>query len=224
MFNHPIGVIFDWDGVIIDSHNQHELSWQRLAKEHNKDLPNNFFKETFGMRNESIIPKFFNNWIDTNNNKEVKILADRKEEIYRQIITQNGITPLEGVKELLASLKSQKIRCSIGSSTPIKNIETVINIIGLSDYFDAITAAEDVSNGKPDPEVFLKASKKIGIAPENCIVFEDAHVGIQAAIAAGMKVVAVATTHGIDQLSKAHLAVESLEKIKVEGLYKLFKA
>jgi len=224
MPNHPIGVIFDWDGVIIDSHNQHELSWQRLAKEYNKDLPNNFFKETFGMRNESIIPKFFNNWIDTNNNKEVKILADRKEEIYRQIITQNGITPLEGVKELLASLKSQKIRCSIGSSTPIKNIETVINIIGLSDYFDAITAAEDVSNGKPDPEVFLKASKKIGIAPENCIVFEDAHVGIQAAIAAGMKVVAVATTHGIDQLSKAHLAVESLEKIKVEGLYKLFKA
>ena len=224
MPNHPIGVIFDWDGVIIDSHNQHELSWQRLAKEYNKDLPNNFFKETFGMRNESIIPKFFNNWIDTNNNKEVKILADRKEEIYRQIITQNGITPLEGVKELLASLKSQKIRCSIGSSTPIKNIETVINIIGLSDYFDAITAAEDVSNGKPDPEVFLKVSKKIGIAPENCIVFEDAHVGIQAAIAAGMKVVAVATTHGIDQLSKAHLAVESLEKIKVEGLYKLFKA
>ncbi|MFL2451786.1 MAG: HAD family hydrolase [Verrucomicrobiales bacterium] len=224
MPNHPIGVIFDWDGVIIDSHNQHELSWQRLAKEYNKDLPNNFFKETFGMRNESIIPKFFNNWIDTNNNKEVKILADRKEEIYRQIITQNGITPLEGVKELLASLKSQKIRCSIGSSTPIKNIERVINIIGLSDYFDAITAAEDVSNGKPDPEVFLKASKKIGIAPENCIVFEDAHVGIQAAIAAGMKVVAVATTHGIDQLSKAHLAVESLEKIKVEGLYKLFKA
>ena len=224
MPNHPIGVIFDWDGVIIDSHNQHELSWQRLAKEYNKDLPNNFFKETFGMRNESIIPKFFNNWVDTNDNKEVKILADRKEEIYRQIITQNGITPLEGVKELLASLKSQKIRCSIGSSTPIKNIETVINIIGLSDYFDAITAAEDVSNGKPDPEVFLKASKKIGIAPENCIVFEDAHVGIQAAIAAGMKVVAVATTHGIDQLSKAHLAVESLEKIKVEGLYKLFKA
>ena len=224
MPNHPIGVIFDWDGVIIDSHNQHELSWQRLAKEYNKDLPNNFFKETFGMRNESIIPKFFNNWIDTNNNKEVKILADRKEEIYRQIITQNGITPLEGVKELLASLKSQKIHCSIGSSTPIKNIETVINIIGLSNYFDAITAAEDVSNGKPDPEVFLKASKKIGIPPENCIVFEDAHVGIQAAIAAGMKVVAVATTHGIDQLSKAHLAVESLEKIKVEGLYKLFKA
>ena len=224
MPNHPIGVIFDWDGVIIDSHNQHELSWQRLAKEYNKDLPNNFFKETFGMRNESIIPKFFNNWVDTSDIKEVKIIADRKEEIYRQIITQNGITPLEGVKELLASLKSQKIRCSIGSSTPIKNIETVINIIGLSDYFDAITAAEDVSNGKPDPEVFLKASKKIGIAPENCIVFEDAHVGIQAAIAAGMKVVAVATTHGIDQLSKAHLAVESLEKIKVEGLYKLFKA
>ena len=87
------------------------------------------------MRNESIIPKFFNNWVDTNNNKEVKILADRKEEIYRQIITQNGITPLEGVKELLASLKSQNIRCSIGSSTPIKNIETVLNIIGLSDYF-----------------------------------------------------------------------------------------
>jgi len=223
MLKHPVGVIFDWDGVIIDSHNQHELSWQRLANEHEKNLPNDFFKETFGMRNESIIPKFFNNWIDTKDDTQIKILADRKEEIYREIITQNGIAPLKGVKELLTSLKSQNIRCSIGSSTPRKNIKTVINIIGLSNYFDAITAAEDVSNGKPDPEVFLKASKKIGIAPENCIVFEDAHVGIQAALAAEMKVIAVATTHKIDQLGKAHRAVESLEKVKIGELYKLFE-
>ena len=102
-----------------------------------------------------------------------------------------------------------------------KNIETVIELIGLSNHFNAITAAEDVSKGKPDPEVFLKAAEKINIDPDNCIVIEDAHVGIDAGLAANMNVVAVATTHQIDQLNKAHLAVESLEQIDIEDLYNL---
>ena len=221
MINRSLGVIFDWDGVIIDSHDQHELSWQKLADENNKELPNNFFKETFGMRNEFIIPNYFADWIGDEGEDKIKNLADRKEEIYRRIIIESGINPLPGVNKLLESLKDKNIPCSIGSSTPTKNIETVIELIGLSNHFNAITAAEDVSKGKPDPEVFLKAAEKISIDPENCIVFEDALVGIDAGLAANMNVVAVATTHQLDQLNKAHLAVESLEQIDIDDLYNL---
>ena len=223
MNSNAIGALFDWDGVIIDSHNQHEKSWSKLAEEENKVLPDNFFKMTFGMRNENIIPNFFGNWIDVTNQKEVTRLADRKEEIYREIIISDGIEPLPGVRNLLQSLKSEEIACSIASSTPIANIETVMGMIGLSDYFDAITAAEDVSNGKPNPEVFLKAAEKIKVRPKNCVVFEDAHVGIEAGLAANMQVIAVATTHPVDSLGNAHMVTENLESIDAEKIMELFR-
>ena len=223
MNSNAIGALFDWDGVIIDSHNQHEKSWSKLAEEENEVLPDNFFKMTFGMRNENIIPNFFGNWIDVTNQEEVTRLADRKEEIYREIIISDGIEPLPGVRNLLQSLKSEEIACSIASSTPIANIETVMGMIELSDYFDAITAAEDVSNGKPNPEVFLKAAEKIKVDPKNCVVFEDAHVGIEAGLAANMQVIAVATTHPVDSLGNAHMVTENLKNIDAEKIMELFR-
>tara|TARA_Y100000588_G_scaffold21269_1_gene21457 strand:- start:3981 stop:4652 length:672 start_codon:yes stop_codon:yes gene_type:complete len=218
MNSNAIGALFDWDGVIIDSHNQHEESWSKLANEENKKLPDDFFKLTFGMRNENIIPKFFSNWIDVTNEREIARLADRKEEIYREIIISEGIEPLPGVRDLLQSLKSERIACSIASSTPFANIEAVMNIIELSDYFEAITAAEDVRNGKPSPEVFLKAAGKIALDPKNCVVFEDAHVGIEAGLAANMHVIAVANTHPIESLGKAHTVLENLKDIDAEKI------
>ena len=160
MNSNAIGALFDWDGVIIASHNQHEKSWSKLAEEENEVLPDNFFKMTFGMRNENIIPNFFGNWIDVTNQEEVTRLADRKEDIYREIIISDGIEPLPGVRDLLQSLRSEEIACSIASSTPIANIETVMGMIGLSDYFDAITAAEDVSNENPTLRCSLRLQKK----------------------------------------------------------------
>ena len=223
MNSNAIGALFDWDGVIIDSHNQHEKSWSKLAEEENEVLPDNFFKMTFGMRNENIIPNFFGNCIDVTNQEEVTRLADRKEEIYREIIISDGIEPLPGVRDLLQSLMSEEIACSIASSTPIANIETVMGMIGLSDYFDAITAAEDVSNGKPNPEVFLKAAEKIKVDPKHCVVFEDAHVGIEAGLAANMQVIAVATTHPVESLGNAHMVTENLESIDAEKIMELFR-
>ena len=130
---------------------------------------------------------------------------------------------MPGVRDLLQSLRSEEIACSIASSTPIANIETVMGMIGLSDYFDAITAAEDVSNGKPNPEVFLKAAEKIKVDPKNCVVFEDAHVGIEAGLAANMQVIAVATTHPVESLGNAHMVTENLEGIDAEKIMELFR-
>jgi beta-phosphoglucomutase family hydrolase len=220
--NPPIATaIFDWDGVIIDSHDQHERSWQLLAEEQGKVLPANFFKQSFGMRNQTIIPMFFSNWIDTTSEREVMQLADRKEQLYRDLVLADGIDPLPGVHELLGSLKAEGIPCSVGSSTPRANIDAIMEATGLAGAFDAITAAEDVDRGKPAPDVFLKAAEKVGGSPGRSVVFEDAHVGIEAAIAADMKVIAVATTHPIDELGEADLAYEDLTSVTASTLLEL---
>ena len=216
-----LAAIFDWDGVIIDSHDQHAESWEMLAAEQGSALPENFFKKSFGMRNQSIFQMFFSSWVDADDLVRSAELADRKEELYRELVRRDGIVPLPGVVALLESLAAAGIPCSVGSSTPRANIDVIMDIIGLGDRFQAITAAEDVTEGKPDPQVFLKAAAKVGATPAESVVFEDAHVGIEAGLAAGMKVIAVATTHPIESLGDAHLAVSSLEEVSAATLREL---
>ena len=206
-----IGFLFDWDGVVIDSSAQHEESWHMLADEIGTPLPEGYFKKTFGMKNQSIIPL----WLPhaEGNIAEIQALGDRKEALYRDILRRDGIQALPGVKHFLKAARAAGIPASVGSSTPRKNIDTVIEMAGLEDLFDAIVCAEDVSRGKPDPEVFLKGAAKLNRAPTRCVVFEDAFVGIEAGRSGGMKVVGIATTHPIDQLTMADLAVHDLVNV-----------
>lgn len=216
-----LGAIFDWDGVIIDSHNQHSESWAILAKELDIPLGEGFFKATFGMRNDKIIPEF-TDWAEPHEERKIAELGDRKEALYRELIRRDGIEPLPGVVALLSELNSAGVPCSVGSSTPHENIRTIMEVTGLENQFQAVTAAEDVSRGKPAPDVFLKAADKVERNPSNCVVFEDAHVGIQAGNAAGAKTIAVSTTHPIDTFHDATLAVESLEHVSLEVMLELF--
>lgn len=215
------GAIFDWDGVIIDSSSYHEESWERLAQKENKVLPPDYFKKSFGKRNENIIPEILKWATDL---KEIKRLSDLKEELYRQIILERGITPLPGVKPFLEILRKNSIPCGVGSSTPRLNITTALNILRFENYFQVIIAAEDVSVGKPDPQVFLHAAHNLKLLPEQCIVFEDAFVGIQAARAGGMKVVAVATTNPASELKEADLVVHQLDELSLLDLNQLFES
>jgi beta-phosphoglucomutase family hydrolase len=204
------GALFDWDGVVIDSSDQHERSWEMLAAEIGKPLPADHFVRGFGMKNQVIIPDILK-W--SGDPAEIHRFSLRKEELYREIIAREGITPLPGVVDLLQMLNEHGVPCSVGSSTHRENIEVIFEAIGVRDLFQAVVTAEDVSHGKPHPEVFLKGAEKVGREPANCVVFEDAHVGIEAGLAAGCKVIAVATTNPLDQLGQATLAVESLEAV-----------
>jgi HAD superfamily hydrolase (TIGR01509 family) len=217
--NAPWGAIFDWDGVIIDSSRQHEESWDRLARESGKPLPEGHFKAGFGRKNEFIIPNILH-W--TSDTAEVRRLSLRKEALYREIIIERGLDPLPGVRAWLGQLRASGIPCVIGSSTHRENIEVSLDVLHLRDFFSQIVSAEDVSHGKPDPEVFLKAAVKIGMDPGKCVVFEDAHVGIEAAHAAGMKVIAVATTNPLEALGKADLAVTRLDELDVTAVANWF--
>jgi len=111
----------------------------------------------------------------------------------------------------------------VGSSTPRSNIDCSLEITGIADYFGGIVAAEDVSNGKPDPEVFLNGAKLLGFDPKNCIVLEDAQVGIDAARAGGMHVIGVATTHPAESLKNVDAVVHRLDELSIEKLASIFE-
>ena len=214
------GALFDWDGVIIDSSHAHEQAWEQLAAELGRPLQPGFFRSTFGMRNDRIIPGY-SGWAGPGDTARIRELGLRKEALYREIIRRDGILPLPGVVTLLTALHRAGIPCSVGSSTDRANIDLIMEITGLAPWFAAITAAEDVQRGKPDPQVFVKAAEKIARDPRNCVVFEDAHVGIEAALAAGARAIAVCTTHPADSFasSGAHRIVRTLEEIDVPGLW-----
>ena len=210
------GAIFDWDGVIINSGAHHEESWERLGKEVNKPMPADHFKRGFGMKNEFIFPNILG-W--TTDPAEIRTLSLRKEAIYREVVQEIGIKALPGVETWLKTLQDTGIPCVIGSSTHRENITTALKILGFESYFSDYVTAEDVSHGKPDPEVFLKAAARIGVEPKNGVVFEDALVGIAAAQAAGIRVVGVTTTEPREKLAHANWVVDRLDELKVAELW-----
>ncbi|MCG3150444.1 MAG: Beta-phosphoglucomutase [Verrucomicrobiae bacterium] len=202
--------IFDWDGVIIDSSRQHAASWERLAKSEKRTLPEGHFQKSFGMKNERIFPEVLK-W--TTDPAEIKRLAWVKEEHYRDIVRETGIEALPGVRTFLERLRDAGVPRVIGSSTPRENIDLVVKLVGLSDFFPEIVAAGDVTHGKPDPEVFLLGAKRLGFPAQRCVVFEDAHVGIEAARRAQMKVIGVATTHPAASIADADRVVHQLDEL-----------
>lgn len=212
--------LFDWDGVIINSARHHEESWERLAKEEKASLPTGHFEKSFGRKNEWIIPNLLH-WTD--NEEEIRRISLRKEALYREIVVEWGIEPLPGAVTFLNELQSAGIPRIIGSSTHRLNIETALGQMGLSSAFDDMITAEDVSTGKPDPEVFLKAAARAGVEPSRGVVFEDAHVGIEAARRGGLHVVALSTTHPRETLSDADLVVENLSAVTIPLLEERLK-
>lgn len=212
-----LGFIFDWDGVVIDSHAQHEESWELLFEELGRRMPEDFFKRTFGMRNQQIIPEWFDS-VDAADLETIARLGGRKEELYRDILRRDGLEALPGVHDLLEELQRLGIPAAVGTSTPRVNIDFVMDMIGLTGLFAATVTAEDVTAGKPDPQVFLKAAEGIQREPRHCIVFEDAYVGIEAGKRAGMKVVGVATTHPRHTLTDADVALPNLDGVTVSSL------
>lgn len=216
-----IGVLFDWDGVIIDSARQHEESWKLLARELGQPLPAGHFKIGFGRKNEAIIADILSWATDP---AQIRALSMRKEELYRELVIAQGTAPLPGVREFLERLREAGIPCAIGSSTHRANIETIFCITGLARFFAHVVAAEDVSAGKPDPEVFLLGAAKINRSPGRCIVFEDALAGLQAAGAGGMCPVAVATTHPVTGLEPwADRVVTRLDELSIANLESLVR-
>jgi HAD superfamily hydrolase (TIGR01509 family) len=211
-------VIFDWDGVVVDSSEAHRLSWEQTAMEANLPLPDDHMARGFGKKNATIIPDILE-W--TRDVREIKHLSDKKEKNYREKLASGHGSLLPGARDLLDNLKMAGVACVVGSSTDRANIEQAICQFSLQGYFRDIAASEDCEAGKPAPDVFLAAAAKIGIPPENCVVIEDAPYGIEAAHRAGMKAIALLTSHKQSTMSQADLIVEDLRALDPEAIHSL---
>ena len=211
------GVIFDLDGVLVDTGWAHRQSWLDLAEKEGFDISDEFFRKTFGMQSSEILAELLGTDLPE---EKVRGMAQWKEARYREIVADK-LKPANGVKALLDDLKSQQFLMAVGSSTPQANVEFLIERLGLTDYFDAYVAEEDVTKGKPDPQTFLKAAEKLSLTPACCVVVEDAVQGVQAGKAAGMSVVAVTTTRDREDLVKADVIIDSLAELKASDFAEL---
>ena len=205
-----IGVIFDWDGVVVDSARLHVESWQQLAGEEGYPTPDVPGLGGLGLKNEIVIGKLLG-W--TQDPTEVKRLMCRKEILFRESLARGGIEAIPGVVDFLQQLKATGIPAVIGSSAPRANVVACIESLGLHGLFAASVTAEDVAHGKPDPEVFLKCAAQLGRAPKDCVVFEDAPAGVAAARAAGMAVIGVLSTRPREQLAGARRYIRSFTEL-----------
>ena len=208
------GLIFDMDGVLVDTGPFHKKSWGILAEENNIFTTDEFFEKYFGMINADILPKFFNRELSM---PEIIKYSERKESLYRDLI-KGHLLPMPGVCELISTAHKAQWKIGIGSSGPADNINLIIDEIEIKQYISGIVTGNDVEKGKPDPEVFLKAAEKIKVSPDRCIVIEDVPAGIKAAKNAGMKCIAVTTTHHRDKLFSADMILDSLEEISVKDI------
>jgi beta-phosphoglucomutase len=218
-YDNQMGVIFDLDGVLVDTGWAHRQSWYDLAEKEGYSMTDEFFYSTFGMQNYQIIPMLLGR---NALSEEIDRLSDWKEQRYRDIIKEK-LTPAEGAKSLLIDLKKERFLLAVGSSAPRANLELVLDCTDLRDYFDAYVTGQDVTRGKPAPDTFLKAAEKLSLNTNRCVVVEDAVQGIEAGKAAGMGVVAVTTTRSRADLVGADIIVDSLTQLRARQFIELLR-
>ncbi len=189
-------VLWDLDGTLLDSAQFHWLAWHDSLAREGVNLTYDQFLQYFGQRNDVSVPGYLGRAIPAS---ELKRISDAKEKDYRNLVTTRGIELLPGVQRWLTRLQAHGWKQAIASSAPRLNIDLIVRTLSIGSYFDAIVSAEDVRQGKPDPEIFLKAASRVGVPAIRCVVVEDAPSGIEAARRAGMHAIGVLS-------SRQHLA------------------
>jgi beta-phosphoglucomutase len=209
--------IFDLDGVLVDTARYHYLAWKRLAAEFGYELTeenNERLKGVSRMRSLDIILELSGHSFSE---AEKEKMADRKNGWFTEYLSKmNADEILPGVNDLLQQLKKDNIKIALASSS--KNAQRIIEVLGIQDYFETVVDGNMVVNAKPAPDIFLLAAKNISITPQDCIVFEDAEAGVQAALRAGMKCVGVGRQA---QLGQATIVVPSLKEFDYSQLKSL---
>lgn len=211
--------IFDLDGVIVDTAHYHYLAWKRLASTLGFELTPEDNERLKGVsRRQSLEIVLEIGGVDANE-EEKGLLADRKNGWFTMLIEKmNPDEIFPGVRELIGDLKDAGTKVAVASSS--KNAQTVIQRLGIRSLFEVIVDGTMITHTKPDPEIFLLTAERLGVPPEECLVFEDAEAGVEAALAAGMKCVGVGTS---ERLGKADLVIAKTGEFSLEMLRRLEK-
>lgn len=213
-------VIFDMDGVIVDSEPGYYKALLGLLNEFDAYVDEEYNARYCGTTME----KLFTDTIEyLNLDTTVEYCNRRFFEIYEEIIEKEGFTPVKGTLELIRELRQEGIPMAVASSSPMDHIIRITKDLGVHECFHTLVTGEDCTDSKPDPEIFLKAAKQLGVEPAHCAVVEDSHNGVLAGTSAGMKVLAYSNPDfGSPAHEKAHKVVQSLEEANVDTLKSLF--
>ena len=211
-------VIWDLDGVIADTAVYHYQAWQDVFKKRGVAYTMAEFMPYFGRRHDSIIRSVLGNRLPQ---KELDAIAEAKQQDYRRRVADH-IQGLPGAVPLIRSLYADGIRQAIASSAVPENLALIIGGLGIADCFQAIVHGMEAKEGKPSPQVFLLAAEKLKVTPADCLVIEDAIAGVDAALRASMKCLAVTNSHPAEALRAADMVVDSLEKVGLVDLQYLF--
>jgi beta-phosphoglucomutase len=211
-------VLWDMDGTLIDSEELHWVSWRDTMAKEGRKITREQFLFSFGQRNDSVIPR----WLGVAATPErINSISQAKDELFRQLVRKNGISPLPGVKNWVHRLHERGWLQAIASSAPRSNIEVVLEALAAAHCFQGIVSAEDVRRGKPDPEVYLTAACRVGATPHSCVVVEDAAAGVEGAHRAGMRSIGVSRN---GKRLPADMVVQSLDLLDSEAFETLLKA
>lgn len=208
------GVIFDMDGVLVDSTEAHYQAWKRVGEAAGHPYSRDAFLRTFGMHNNQSIPAWFGRPVPE---AEIRDLADRKERLYREM-ARTLVRPVPGVVDLIRALARDGFKLAVGSSGPSENVAMALDLLQVRDAFAALSTGDEVKEGKPHPAIFLNAAHQLGLPPAQCAVIEDAPQGIQAAHAAGMLAIAIPTSRPAADLADADWFAASLKEVTPEGI------
>jgi len=179
-----LAVIFDVDGVLVDSYEAHLRSWQIVARECGVPFTEADFVATFGRTSREIIRLIWK----MDDERRIREIDDRKEALYRDIVARD-FPAMDGAGALIDALHAAGFLLAMGSSGPAENVQLALERLGRREKFSAAISGADVSRGKPDPEIFLKAASRLGVAPDSCAVIEDSPPGVRAANAAAIRCV-----------------------------------
>ena len=200
MNNRIHALIFDCDGVVVDSNRLHVETWRETAAAHGYPMADPEHIGKCGLRTIAVIRDLLRWPVDE---EEAVRLGEEKESRYRECIRAGGIAPIAGVRETLEKAAALGLPCALGSSAPRENARLCLESLGLAPFFKAVVTGEDVERGKPHPDIFLAAARKLGVPPEECLVIEDAPAGVEAAHRAGMRAIALLTSHTPEELAAA---------------------
>lgn len=213
----PRAILWDMDGVLVDSGEYHWRAWRETLAAEGVTLSHDEFRRTFGQRNDTILRGIFGDALSA---AGVDRIAGAKEAHYRRQVRQRGIAPLPGVERWLDAFRSAGWRQAVASAAPRANVDAIVAALGIETFFTALASAEDVTRGKPDPQVYLVAAARLGVAPERAIVIEDAPAGLEGARRAGMRCVGVLSSH--PQLD-ADVVVRTLEELDASAFERLLQ-
>ena len=209
-------IIFDMDGTLLESTEADFKAWEKTYKSYDKVLTYELYQPLLGIRSADVI----RNYLGFANENDVKRILKEKFDHFVDYVNEHPVKLVAGADNFLKSLSSFDVKIGLATSSRQEKTMLLLARLNLLQYFDAIVTGEQVNKSKPAPDIFLKAAGKLEVPPNLCLVFEDGPIGVAASKSAGMKCIAITTTHAAEKLHQADWIIDQYETIDLGELLK----